>query len=245
MSKSIRIPYQKDGKECAVIVKKPTHSQLTEANLYAAAIFNKARKTGVCLRSQIDDWLEEQNIWTKDDRQKIKELEESLNNKIERLSTGKNEDDTNMKLSEARKLAIDIRTDRWRLNLLALQRRSYDEYSVEGQTENARFDCLASLCILDEEGNRLFKSVDDYYDLSDEQYITQAASKLANMMFGTEDWEMKLPENEFLVKHKLVDDKLRLVNKDGKFVDSNGTILTEEQVKEEGQNEVQFEDDTQ
>jgi hypothetical protein len=225
-----------------ILVKKPTHSQLTEANLYAASIFNRARKTGVCLRSQIDDWLEEQGIWTKEDRKNAIELEKKMNEKLELLNSGKNIDDSQMKLSEARKLAIDIRLDRWRLNILQIQRREYDQYTVEGQTENARFDCLASLCILDEEGNRLFKSVDDYYDSADETYINEAAAKLANMMFGTEDWEKKLPENEFLNKHNMVDENGRLINKDGQFIDSEGQVLTEEEVKKQDK-EAEFIDD--
>lgn len=242
MVKSIRIPYQKDGKDYVVIVKKPAHSQLTEANLYAASVFNKARKSGICLRSQIDDWLEEQKIWTIDDRKNIKLLEEALRTKLAFLSSGKTKDGEKMKMSEARKLAVEIRIDRWKLNLLQIQRRNYDEYTVEGQTENARFDCIASLCLLDEEGNRLFQSVDDYYDSSDEPYIVEAASKLANMMFGTEDWEKKLEENIFLTKHNLVDDKGRLINKDGKLIDIDGKIL-EDTVENEKLNEPEFVDD--
>jgi hypothetical protein len=165
-----------------------------------------------------------------------------MNEKLELLNSGKNIDDSQMKLSEARKLAIDIRLDRWRLNILQIQRREYDQYTVEGQTENARFDCLASLCILDEEGNRLFKSVDDYYDSADETYINEAAAKLANMMFGTEDWQKKLPENEFLNKHNMVDDNGRLINKDGQFIDSEGQVLTEEEVKKQDK-EAEFIDD--
>jgi hypothetical protein len=242
MSKSIRVTYNQDGKELAVIVKRPTHTQLTEANLYAASIFNRARQTGVCLRSQIDDWLEEQKLWTKEDRVKVEKMEKELNKKVERLASGKDDDGKNMKLSEARKLALEIKWDRWRLNLLQIQRREYDQYTVEGQTENARFDCLASLCILDEEGNRLFKSVDDYYDSADEQHITDAASKLANMMFGHEEWEKKLPENQFLVKHKLVDDNGRLIDKQGRFIDSEGKLVTEEQANSTVV-EPEFEDD--
>lgn len=228
MSKTLRVTYKdKDGKECAVLVKKPTHSQLTEANLYAASIFNKARQTGVCLRGQIDDWLEEQGIWTKETREKAIALEQSLSDKLTQLSTGKR-DGVKLKLSEARKLAVEIRLDRLKLNILQIQRREYDQYTVEGQTENARFDCLASLCIFDEEGNRLFKSVDEYYDVSEEDHINEAASKLANMMFGTEDWEKKLPENEFLFKHGLSDVNGRLINKEGKPVDIDGKVIEED-----------------
>lgn len=243
MSKSIRVTYTKDGKECAVFVKKPTHSQLTEANLYAAAVFNKARKTGVCLRSQIDDWLEEQGIWTKDDRAKIKELDASINEKLEILKTGKDKEGKNLKLSEARKIALDTKVERWQFNIFQLKRREYDQYSVEGQTENARFDCLASLCILDEEGNRLFKSVDDYYDSGEEPHINEAASKLANIMFGNDEWEKSLEENKFLAKHGLVNDDGRLINKDGKFVNFAGELVVEDEVKVEI--EPVFEDDTQ
>lgn len=230
---SNRINYVKDGKDCVIIVKKPTHSQLTEANLHAAAIFNRARKTGVCLRTQIDDWLEEQSIWSKEDRKKVQELEKSIEEKIEKLKKGKDENGESMKLSEARKLALEIKMERWRYNIYQLQKRTYDQYTVEGQTENARFDYIASLCILDEEGKRLFKSVDDYYEMADESYINEAAGKLANIMFGNENYEKDLPENKFLLKHNLVNDKGELINKKGEKINFDGNVVTENEKVEE------------
>lgn len=228
-----RITYTKDGKECVILVKKPTHSQLTEANLHAAAIFNRARKTGVCLRNQIDDWLEEQSVWSKEDRQKVKELEKSIEDKIEKLKNGKNKDGGSMKLSEARKLALEIKMERWRYNIYQLQKRTYDAYTVEGQTENARFDFIASLCILDEEGNRLFKNVDEYYELADEPYINEAAGKLANILFGNDSYEVNLPENKFLLKYKLINDKGELIDKNGNKVNFEGKTVEEVEEKED------------
>jgi len=239
--KSIRINYVKDGKDCVILVKKPTHSQLTQANLHAAAIFNQARKTGVCLRGQIDDWLEEQAIWSKDDREKVKELENSISEKLDKLKKGKDENGEKMKLSEARKLALEIKMERWRYNIYQLQRRQYDQYTVEGQTENARFDYLASLCLLDEEGKKLFKSVDEYYDNADEPHIIDGASRLANLMFGNDDFEKSLPENVFLTKHGLLNDKLELVNKKGERVNFENKVITEQEKVEEV--EAEFEND--
>lgn len=243
MSKSISFEYKDaDGKDKVIIIKKPGHLQLTDANLYAAGIFNKARQNGICVRSKIDDWLEEQGIWTKKDRETLVSLEDSINERLLSLESGKNSDGTKMKMSEARKLAIDVRVDRWKLNLLQMQRRAYDEYTVEGQTENARFDYLCSLCLLDEEGNRLFKSIDEYYESADEPHISQAASKLMNLMFGAEDWEKNLPENQFLTKYGLIDNNGRLVNKQGQFIDKDGNVITEEQATEVV-GEPEFEDD--
>lgn len=230
MAKSCEVKYKnEEGKDCVIIVKKPNHTQLTEAQLHSAKIFNQARKSA-CLRSQIDDWLEDQGVWSKEHREEIKKLEQELVDKIESLATATNKDGSKMKLSEGRALAIEIRIDRFRLNLLQAQRRAYDEYTVEGQSENARFDYLCSLCLLDEDGNRLFKSIDEYHEGAEKYYISEAAAKLANLIFGTEDWEKNLPENQFLVKHNMVDSEGRLVNKDGKFIDRYGKVIDSPEV---------------
>jgi len=233
MADSIQIKYNdEDGKERYIFVKKPSHSQLSEANMHSAAIFNKARKAGAVLRNELDDWLEKEGIWDTDHIKKIKELDESLNKKLQILLTGKKEDNSKLKLSEARKLTAEISFERWKRNILLIDKRKYDEYTVEGQAENGRFDSLASLCLLDEEGNRLFNNIDEYFENSEKSHIIEAASKLANLIFGTDDWEKNLPETKFLLDHKMVDEQGRYINKNGQFIDIDGNIVEEKEEKE-------------
>ena len=67
-------------------------------------------------------------------------------------------------VTPTRELAIQIRNLRIKVNNLLSKLREHDSYTLEGQAENARFDSLVSTCCFDEDGNRVFTSVDDYYD---------------------------------------------------------------------------------
>jgi hypothetical protein len=242
MAKVEKVTYKDGDVEKAIVIKKPNHTQLTEANMYSASIFNRARLAGAVLRGQLDDWLEDQKIWDKEHRDKIRKLEASINEKLKILNTGKNADGTKVKLTEARKIAaIEIPTERWTLNFLLAKRREYDTYTVEGQSENARFDHLASTCLYDEEGNRLFKNIDEYFEACERDEVSDAASRLANMIYGTDNWEKNLPENQFLKKFKMVDDNWNYINKEGKRVDAYGNPI--EEVKEVVEEEATFEDD--
>jgi hypothetical protein len=48
------------------------------------------------------------------------------------------------------------------------------------------------------------------------------------MLYGLDqDWEAKLPENKFLKEYEFVDDKLRLVNKEGHYITTDGKRVDE------------------
>jgi len=230
MAKMVRLESKdNEGNTKVLFIKKPTHTELTEAQFYSSSIFNKAKNAGACLRSKLDEYLKKEGLWTDEDQNKVDELTFKVENNLKILKTGKHITGEKVKLSEARQLAIETRRDRWRLNLLLGKKREHDAYTVEGQAENARFDYLVSMCVFDEDDNRFYSSIDDYYDKQEELYSVEAATKLASMSFNLEDnWEKKLPENEFLLKYKFVDENLRYVDKDGKFVNADGHHVNED-----------------
>lgn len=217
-----------EGKDKVIVVKKPGHQQLTDAQFYSASIFNKARQAGVSLRSKLDEYMIKEGVWSDSHNKRAEELTKLLDKNIRMLRAGKKKDGTKMKLSEGKKLAISIRRDRLELNLILAKRREYDAYTVEGQAENARFDYLVSVCSFNEDGGLIFADIDDYYDKKDEPYAFDAAAKLASIVFNVEDgWEKDLEENKFLLKHKFVDESLRYINKEGKFTNADGELVDE------------------
>ena len=259
MAKSYRIETKdNEGIEKVIVVRKPNYQELTDAQLYSAKMFNKAREAGACLRSKLNDYLQSEGIWTEDNQKRVDKILNEINSNTEIIKTGKYKDGKKVKLSEGRELAIKIRKLRLEYNLLLSKLREHDTYTVEGQAENARFNYLVSLCTFDEDGNRVFESIEDYYDKQDEQYAVEAATKLAAISYNIEsDWEKKLPENEFLLKYKFVDSDLYYIDRqgrhttvDGKLVDSNGHYINEsgQKVDREGNLVVEeivaeFEDD--
>jgi hypothetical protein len=231
------------GKEVTLVIKKPNHMQMTEAQFYAATIFKKARESGMVLRANLDEWLAEQNLWTEKDKEEVKELEQKIEAGINLLKSKKHPDGTLVKLSEGRQIAVDMSLARFKLQLLYSKKQSYDEFTVEGAVDNARFDYLVSTCVYDEEGKQLFTDVEDYYSRKSEPHIAEAAGKLAAMTFEMdEDWQKKLPENEFLLKYKFVNDELKFVDKDGKPVNMRGEPIVAP-VEEAVDETAEFEDD--
>lgn len=253
MPKSFRVVTKDaEGVEKVVIVRKPNHSQLTEAQFYSAKIFNKAKDSGACLRSKLNEFLIKQGVWSEDNQKELEKLNKEIVDKLGWLESGK-KDGKKLKLTEGKQLAVEIRNARIDVNVLLAKLRENDSYTLEGQAENARFDALVSLCCFDEEGNRLFSSVEDYYDKREEEYAVRAASKVASIVFDLkEDWEKDLPENKFLMKYKFVNEELRyidrqgrlttadgrLIDKDGNLLDESGNVIKEETVVAEFENDV-------
>lgn len=230
MGKSITLTSKdSEGNPKTVIIKKPNHKQMSEAQFYAATVFNKARDSGMILKANLNAWLEEQKLFTKEDRMKVRELELKLAEGEKALTTKKHADGRPVKLSEGRQIAVDMNIARTQLRLLDAKRQSYDEFTVEGTVENARFDYLVSACVFDEEGKLVFTDVDDYYDRKDEPFANDAAYKLMVLVFGVdEDWQKKTVENEFLLKYKFVNEDLNFVDKDGNLVNAKGDKITKE-----------------
>lgn len=218
-----------DGNEKIVIVRKPNHTQLTEAQLYSAKIFNKAKDAGACLRSKLNDFLIKEGVWSEENQKKLVALNEEIAQKVKCLETGKTLDGKKLKLSEGKQLAIDIRNCRFDANQLLTKLRTNDAYTIEGQAENGRFDMLVALCCFDEEGERIFSSVEDYYDKREEQYAVDAATKVGSIVYDlNDDWEKELPENKFLIEYKFVDEKLRYIDRQGRFININGDLVDDE-----------------
>lgn len=225
MAKSIRVEH--DGK--IIVVKKPGHKEHTEANLYAAGVFNKAIQSKAIVRPKLEEYLVKNEIWSTEHKKLVEDIRERLSKNVHILETKRKEDGTQLKLSEAKKLsAIDIPNDRRQLLLMETLKRQYDPLTAEALSDEARFDALCSLCMYTEEGDKLFESIDDYGLRADDEHISMAASKLADLTYGTVDWQKELPENQFLLKYKFIDEDLRFIDKDGNHITYGGTKVDEE-----------------
>jgi len=163
----------------------------------------------------------EQGVWSKEKEDELKELGEKIHDGEKRLSTG------GIKLAEARKIAIDMRINRIKRTELLSELGQNDSNTLEGQSENAKFNFLASRCIISEEtGKPVYKDTDDYLLHGSDDVALKGAELFAEMQYGlNRNYEKQLPENKFLQKWNFVNDELRLVNKDGKLIDIDGRLI--------------------
>lgn len=220
----------KDGNEVVVYVVRPDYEAEKASQRYQAKTFKEALDSkSYILRAKLDSYLKEEGFWDDKKQSEMEEILNTLSDNLGKLKKG------GIKLSEARKLAIDVRRARAKLNTLMAERRALDANTCEGQAENAKFDYLVANCILNDKQEKVFNSIEEYKN-SEEPFAYDAASAFADLYYDLDsDWEAKLPENEFLKKFGFVDDKLRLVNKEGKQVDVEGNELSVEEEKVDAQ----------
>lgn len=207
-------------------VKKPSPKDSSDAQLYSSKIFNEARKNGAILKIKLQEYLMEQGIWTQEKQTKLLDIVTKMVEIEENLAKGKNGKFKTK--SEAKKAALELRVLRYEQNSLLMETRDLESYTVEGQAENAKFDYLCSICILDVNQNRIFKSIDEYYENADEEYVKKCAEELSYLLYPDVDreWQKKLPENKFLIENKFVNDNLELVDENGNRIDINGEKIT-------------------
>lgn len=214
-----------DGKEREIVVLKPNRQQQQEGQKVYNRAFNDAISSGALLRRKLDDFMKQQGLWDEDKQVKREELLKQIRSQEKRLLEG------GFDIMEAYELASKRLPElRQEFNKLNATRNELDIHTAEGQAENAQFNYWVSTCLVYNDTQKpVFKSVDDYYEKSDQDYAVAGAAKLALLMWDiAEDFAATLPENQFLKEQGFVDEKGRLVNDDGKLVDLKGRLIDDQ-----------------
>jgi hypothetical protein len=216
--------FEVDGKEYAVV--RPNTRQNEDATMEYNRVFSRSLQNGALLRERLDQFMRQQNLWDDERERQYEELLTQINDREKKLSSG------GIRLSDARQIALEMRSVRAALTALISQRNSLDVNTAQGQAENARFNCLLATCLVyNDSGEAVYEDVEDYSQkTSDGDAVGVAgAEHFANMYFGLEkDYEKKLPENKFLQNYNFVNDELQLINKEGQTVDLTGKLVNED-----------------
>lgn len=212
-----------DGKEVTLSVITPSSKDQKEAGKVYNNAFTEALKSKAVVRARLDDLLVDQGLWDDDKQQRFDSLQREMLESEKRLAKG------GISLQEAKDIALEMRKTRDEIRDLISVKTNLDVHTAEGQADNAKFNYLVYACtVYKDNRNKFFSSYDNYLERSSELPAIMAAQNLANMIYGLEaDYEAKLPENKFLKNYKFVDDKLRLINKEGKLVDVKGRLVDE------------------
>lgn len=207
-----------------VIVKQPTVKDYRDAQLAYNKAFREALESGAILRQKLNDYLEKQDIWDEHKQKEYDNLIDKIQSQEEVLKSG------GIPLKQAKETAIKLRVLRADFRGLIAEKQTYESSTAEGQADNIRFNFLVSRCVFKEDGvTRVWSSMDDYDKSGNEQWAVNAASELAQIIYGLDsDYDKNLVENKFLVNYKFARDDLRLVNKDGHLVDADGRLINED-----------------
>lgn len=212
-----------DGEEKTFTVRSPSLNDQREGQKVYNQAFTDAIKSKSVVRAKMDDLLEEQGLWNAEKQAEYTKLQQELLDGERKLAKG------GFSLSEAKKLAVKMRSVRNQIRELISVRTSLDNHSAEGQADNARFNYLVSACVVYKDNDKkYFESLEDYMDRIDDPVAIGGAQKLANMIYGLDNnFEKNLPENKFLKKYKFVNDDLRFIDKKGRTVDNEGRLVDE------------------
>lgn len=212
-----------DNKETTFMVRSPNLQDQKEATKVYNLAFSEALKAKAVVRAKLDDLLTEQGLWDESKQNKFSQLQTDILDGEKKLAKG------GIPLSQAKEIALRMKSLREDLRELISVKTNLDTHTAEGQADNARFNYLVSACtVYNDTKQPYFSSYEDYNNRSSDIVAILGAQQLAGMLYGLDnDYEAKLPENKFLKQYKFVDDKLRLVNKDGKLVDSEGRLIDE------------------
>lgn len=210
-----------DGKSKDFIIRSPSLKDQREGQKIYNQAFSDAVKSGCIVRGRLNDLLKEQGLWDDKKEQKMNTIQQKLIDKEKDLAKG------GISINAAKKIALDMKKLREDLRDLISVRTNLDNHTAEGQADNARFNYLVSSCLVYKESQKpYFEGYEDYLNRASELVAIKGAQILANLLYGLEnDYEKKLPENKFLKQYKLVDDNLRLVNKEGHLVDEDGRLV--------------------
>jgi len=211
------------GKDVEITIVTPTIQDQKEASKIYNNAFTEALKSKAVVRARLDDLLVDQGLWDDTKQAKFDSLQKAILEGERKLAKG------GISLQEARSIALSMKENRDDLRDLISVKTNLDTHTAEGQADNARFNFLVYACTYNKESNtRYFQSYESYENSTGDPVAPIAAQKLANMIYGLEeDFESKLPENKFLKQYHFVDEKLRLINKEGKLIDEEGRLVDE------------------
>ena len=225
-----------DGSKVSIVVKKPSSSLLTKAQKLGAKVWTESVKDGLFTKLTLAEFMKKQGIWdaSKDDTQAF------LTSEIQRLEReiALGVDGKKLKVSEGRDRALQLRRLRNQLRELISERISLESNTAEGLSDNAKFNFLVANCTYYDNGEKVYNSLSEYEEKSDDPVAFSAAAALGEMVYNLDkSYEESLPENQFLKRFNLVDEDLSLVDPEGHRVDVDGTKVNDKGwlVNDEGQ----------
>lgn len=213
-----------NGEKVKLAVVRPTAEHERIATKSYVKAFSEALGDGALLRTSLETYLRRQGAWDDTKEQERRELQSKLSDYEYTLEKG------GIKLSEARRIALEMRQLRAKLLNLLTEHNRLDAFTAEGRAEAAKHDTIMSLCVIYAETNKTyFASIADYLSRSNDEVATMSAVKMSELIHDFNmDYFANLPEHKFLLSRGFMDSDYRLVNQDGKFVDEEGRLIDKE-----------------
>ncbi len=225
LERSIKVDL--DGKMVKIVVKRPGNRISNDAQRKGALVWTQCVREGVMTKRELKKYMQEQGVWNEDKDENEQKILDKISALEKELYLGTKAG--KIRASKGKEIAVDMRRERIKLRDLLSERIGLESNTAESLSDNVRFDYMVSQCTYYENGDKVYKDIDDYDQKSDDPVAFHAASALAEMIYTVDsNFERKLPENKFLQKFNYVNDDLSLINEDGNTVDIEGRIINED-----------------
>lgn len=223
--KSFKITEGND-KEVELAVLQPLAEHFEESDRAYANKISSMVKDSVnkrfLLRREVESFLKEQKLWTEVDETAIKKIQLEIDALLLQLRKG------GIKVSEVRKLCLEIADKRAEMVKIMSKRRIFDDSTIESFAETDRNDYLIYICtVYNKDGRNYWQSFEDMKNDKLSEAYRKASTISYEIIYGVNpEFEKTLPENRLLMKLGFVDKDLNFVDrKTGEFVDREGKPL--------------------
>jgi hypothetical protein len=230
MEETVKMGTGDDAVEVEIFVVKPSNSILKAADRHKSKAWNEAIQDNVLTKKELGAVLKKRGIWDETKEKEEKEITTAIVDLEKELYHGK-KGHRKPKLSDGRKLAVEIRKKRNELRTLIGEKIALEENTADNIADNVKFDYIVAHCTFHKDGRPVYNSFEEYNKKSVDDVAFAAASMLGRMLYNLDsDFEKGLPENEFLMKFNLVDKDLNLIdpNCPDHLIDTEGRRINEE-----------------
>lgn len=229
MEGKVNLGDEANPNEVEFYVIQPNNDILKRADRHKSKVWNEAIQDGVLTKKEMLNKMKERGVWDEKKDEEEKSLGRQLAELEKKLYHGDGK--KKPKLSEGRDIAIQIRRKRMEMRNLLTEKIQLEENTADNLADNARFDYIVASCTYYKNGQPVYKDFDDYNGKSADELAFSAASKLSQMLYNLDSsFEKSLPENRFLSKFNLVNEKLSLVdpNNPDHLIDTEGKRIDED-----------------
>ena len=131
-----------------VLVRRPTKKDYNESQIVYNKVWRKSLEEKAVLRQELNEFLIEQGVRSSAKEAEYQDYIKKINDRELVLKKG------GIPLKKAKAIALELKKLRVDFRELISERTTYDGNTAEGVADNARFDYLVSVCVLDPNTNK-------------------------------------------------------------------------------------------
>lgn len=210
-------------------IAKLTPKIKSEGDKYYSIAFNEAFENKLLLKCQVNNMLEERGIFdSKTTKVKTQKLRSELRSLEVQLKSAR-KDGRKMTKAEGREIALRMKELRNELMNIGGDLTRYYNNTVESVSDNERLNFFVyALTVYADTGKNYWKSYDEF-KLDESNVKSSAVDAFIKSFYGiNNDSEKELYENAWLIRHKFMDDELRLLDEKGRVINSNGHLINKD-----------------